>query len=148
MSGLAAAGLVLALSGPAFAKGPKGPKPVRVTCTHLSGTAGGTVTISGCNQPAATGGSGTFQSAGLGKSGSATVTWNGTGTTTFSYSTTLPAKSKCGTGKTEAILHGAIRSNTETNPATDGGVKAAVTAKLCVDGSLNLSLLPPKPMKL
>jgi hypothetical protein len=112
-------------------------------------------TISGCNMPNVTGGFGTFAAGGLGLSGNATVTWNGTGTTTFSYSTTAPNGDKCpmdstspGNRQTEEILHGAVRSNTETNPATDGGVKAAVTAKVCVTSTLDLSLLPPKPFKL
>ena len=147
------AGLVLPSA--AYAKGPKTPKPVRVTCTHLSGNVATTINISGCNEPIATGGSGTFPGGSLGTSGNATVTWNGTGTTTFSYTSTIPTKSHCpadstnpGHQQTEAILHGVVRSNTETSPSTDGGVKAAVTAKICVTSTLDLSLLPPKPFKL
>jgi len=163
--GVAALTAALVSPGAAFAKGHKGPKtakPVRVTCTSLSGNAGTGITISGCNEPNVTGGTGTFPGGTLGTSGNATVTWaGGLGTTTFSYSSTvLPSTTKAdkcpvdptsptaGTKKTEAILHGAVRSNTEANPSTDGGVKAAVTAKLCVDSTLNVTLLPPKPFKL
>jgi hypothetical protein len=160
LTGLAVPVLVAGLVVPnAYAKGPKTQKPVRVTCTMLSGNAASPTnppTLSKCNEPAVTGGSGQFLAAGgLGISGNATVTWNGTGTTTFSYSTTAPKGDKCpmdstspGNRQTEEILHGVVRSNTETNPATDGGVKAAVTAKICVTSALDLTLLPPKPFML
>jgi hypothetical protein len=130
-----------------------------VSCTSVSGSPSTGVTISGCNEPAVTGGSGTFPGGSLGTSGSVTVTWNTGGTTTFSYSETTPASSHCpvdptsttGAKEIEAILHGAVRSNTipPSMASTDGGVKAAVTAKLCLTGTLtSISLLPPKPFKL
>src|SRR5579863_7793768 len=128
----------------AYAKGPKGPKPVKVACTSLSGSITGTPTptISGCSMPGATGGSGTF-SGFTGQSGNLTITWNGTGTTTAAYSSTVPASKgdKCATGSTEVILHGSITGNTPASPSTDGGVKGGVHTKLCFDAAGNLSLL-------
>jgi hypothetical protein len=78
----------------------------------------------------------------LGASGSITVTWNGTGTTTFAYSTTNPAskRNKCPAGQTEAILHGSITGNSPIGIGNTG-VKGAIHAKLCVDSGSELSLL-------
>ena len=74
-------------------------------------------------------------------SGSATVTWNGTGTTTFKYSASLPQSSgnkcaKVAAGDIEAIIHGSVQ------PPGNGGVKGAVHAKTCVATDGSLSLLP------
>jgi hypothetical protein len=151
--------MLAVLADTAYAKGGPGAKPVRVSCTSVSGNPSTGVTISGCNEPAVTGGTGTFPGGSLGTSGNVTVTWNTGGTTTFSYSETTPASSHCpvdptsstGAKEIEAILHGAVRSNTipPSMASTDGGVKAAVTAKLCLTGTLtSISLLPPKPFKL
>ena len=124
----------------AFAKG-HGPKPVKVTCTTLAGTDTTTATLTGCSQAGTTGGSGTFPGsvfATSATSGDATVTWTGTGSTSFHYTTSLPQSGKCGTGGTEAILHGAVSGN---SPSTFTGVKGAVHAKVCIDSLGNLSLL-------
>ena len=145
------------LPGAAYAKshkGPKTPKPVTVICQGpgaLSGNISGTPTpaLSGCDQPTATGGSGTFTGF-AGASGTLTITWSGTGTTTASYSSTLPSSkgNKCATGSTEVILHGRITGNTPTSPSTDGGVKGGVHTKLCFDAAGNLSLLAGQRFKL
>ena len=154
MSGLAAAGLVLVLAGPASAKG-HGPKPVKVSCTVLSGNFLTNVpppTISTCNQPAATGGSGTF-SGFTGTSGTITVTWSGgLGTTSAHYSATIPQSkgnkcAKINSALTEAILHGAVSGNAPAGGSP--GVKGALSAKICVNLTTgDLSLLPPKPFKI
>ena len=147
LTGLAVPVLVAGLVIPsAYAKGP-GPKPVKVSCTTLSGNVSGVPTpptISGCTPTSATGGTGTF-SGFVGGSGTLTVTWNGTGTTTASYSSTEPASkgnkcAKVGAGDIEAILHGSVTGNSPAGGSP--GVKAALHAKVCVDPSFNLSLLP------
>ena len=145
LSGLAVPALVAGLVIPsvAYAKGP-GPKPVKVTCTTLSGNVSNVPTpptISGCNMPTATGGSGTF-SGFTGQSGSLTITWNGTGSTTANYSATIPQSkgNKCPTGQTEAILHGSVTGNTPTGTG-NAGVKGSLRAKVCLDSGGNLSLL-------
>ena len=132
----------MVLPGSAFAKGP-GPKPAKATCSSLGGNTGSTANLSGCLPTSATGGSGTFPGsvfATHATSGTAMVTWNGTGTTSFHYTTSIPQSrgDKCAKGSTEAILHGAVSGNT---PIGNAGVKGALHAKVCIDSSGNLSLL-------
>jgi len=128
--------------GSAYARG-HGAKQVKVACATLGGNyLTGIPTIGGCNQPAATGGLGTFPGSSLGPSGSITVTWTGTGTTTFLYSSTVPDSkgNKCPTGLTEVILHGSVAGNSPIGTG-NAGVKGAVHAKICVDlsgGSLRM----------
>jgi hypothetical protein len=153
ISGLAATSLVLALAGPASAA--KGPKPVKVTCTSLSGnflTMTPPPTISNCNQPATTGGSGTFTGF-TGTSGTITVTWSGgLGTTSAHYSATIPQSkgnkcAKINSALTEAIVHGAVSGNAPAGGSP--GVKGALSAKICVNLTTgDLRLLPPKPFKI
>ena len=140
--GVGVIGAAFVLPGSAFAKGP-GPKPVKVTCTTLGGNTASTANLSSCSQMSTTGGSGSFPGtvfATHATSGNATVTWTGTGSTSFHYTTSIPQSrgNKCGTGNTEAILHGAVSGN---SPSTFTGVKGAVHAKVCIDSSGNLSLL-------
>jgi hypothetical protein len=139
------------LPGSASAKGPKGPKPVKVTCTTVSGNVSGVPTpptISGCTPTSATGGMGTF-SGFVGGSGNLVVTWNGgaEGTTSAAYSSTEPSPTskgnkcaKVAAGDIEAILHGSVTGNSPAGGSP--GVKAALHAKICVDTNFNLSLLP------
>ena len=141
----------LALPSVAFAKGPPTAKPVKVTCTSLAGNAITDVpppNVGGCNQPAATGGSGTF-SGFTGTSGTLTVTWNGTGTTKAHYSSSTPQSTgnKCPTGQTEVILHGAVSpGGVPVSPSP--GVKGALHTKLCLDSAGNLSLLHGQTFKI
>jgi hypothetical protein len=116
-------------------------RQVAVICTTLTGTVSGTLTIGGCNKSKATGGSGTVPGSVLHTSGSASVTWNGTGQTMFVYSTTSPApkRNKCA-GGTEVMVRGSVTGNRSTGRG-DLGVKGAVRAKVCLDSSLNASLL-------
>ena len=74
-------------------------------------------------------------------SGSGTVTWNGTGQTTFLFSSTpAPVKrDKCGSG-TEVVVRGSVTGNRSVGSGTLG-VKGAVRAKVCLDPGLNASLL-------
>lgn len=119
------------LSGTAWAKGAKA-----VACRSLNGTAGGSWSFNGCNQPAITGGNTTgmskpFPTAPV-SSGSLTITWNPVGeahrgptpgTTTVSYSATQLTghKDKC-RGSAEWELLGRVTSNT-VSPAVRGKLK-------------------------
>jgi hypothetical protein len=153
LSTLAVPALVAGLMIPsvAYAKGPKAPKPVKVTCTSLGGnpiTNTPPPNVGGCNQPAATGGSGTF-SGFTGGTGTITVTWNGTGTTKARYSSTEPASkgNKCPTGSTEVILHGAVApGGVPVSPSP--GVKGALHTKLCLSSTGDLSLLHGQVFKI
>jgi hypothetical protein len=118
------------LSGTAWAKGAKA-----VSCKTLSGTAGGSWSLNGCNQPAITGGNTTGitpnfpTTAGF---GTIVITWNPVGeahrggpagTTTFSYSASQLTghKNKC-RGSSEWQLLGTVKSNT-VSPAVRGKLK-------------------------
>jgi len=74
-------------------------------------------------------------------SGTATVAWNGTGTTTFAYVISHPASQhrRCPPGDTEATLRGSVVAS---RPGVSGtaGVKGAVHAKVCIDQRLDVSL--------
>lgn len=111
-------------------------------CTTASGNVSGTVTINSCSHLAATAGSGSFPGALLERSGSGTITWNGTGTTTFVYVFSHPAsqRHKCPVGDTETTLRGSVTANTPVGVG-NAGVKGAVHAKLCIDPQLDVSLL-------
>ncbi len=76
---LSLSGVALVGGGQAFAAtGPKG----KVTCTTITGTATGTVTISGCTGSAATGGA-SLPLPTISLAAGGTVTWLNTKTTTF-----------------------------------------------------------------
>ena len=118
------------------------PLKVSVICTVVTGNLSGVITISSCSQLPATGGSGTFPGALLSNAGSGTVTWNGTGTTTFVYVVSHPAsqRRKCPRGDIEETLRGSVTANSPLGPE-NRGVKGAVHAKLCIDSGSNVSLL-------
>jgi hypothetical protein len=112
-----------------------------VTCTKISGSIAGTKgTLSGCTDPANTGGKGTFPIAAL-TGGSGSITWNGTGTTALSGVTaTTVTPNKCPKGDTEYKVNGNI---------TGGTGKAAKSIKkgwtlqalVCVTAAGKFSLL-------
>jgi hypothetical protein len=152
VSAVAVPAMLAALALPAFAKGrghgPPTGKPVNVACTSLTGNASGTPSpsLGGCNQSAATGGSGTGTfTGGLTLSGKATVTWANGGTTAIHYSVSLPQSTgnkcaKVAAGDVEAIVHGAVSGGTPASGSP--AVKGAVHAKACVATDGTLSLLP------
>ncbi|MGA2520281.1 MAG: hypothetical protein ABSG81_05610 [Acidimicrobiales bacterium] len=125
------------------------PLKVPVICTVVSGNLNTAITLRDCSQLQATGGSGTFPGLVLTRSGSGTVSWNGTGTTTFVYVSSHPAgqRRKCAGDDTETTLKGSV---TATAPigAGNAGVKGAVHAKLCVDPSLDVTLAPGRAFQL
>jgi hypothetical protein len=126
-----------------------GPQKVAVICTVVSGNLAAAVTLSACSQLSATGGSGTFPGSLLSKSGSGTITWDGTGTTTFVYVSAHPAsqKRKCPEGDTETTLRGSITGNSPVGPG-NVGVRGALHAKLCIDPQLDVSLLAGRTVQL
>jgi hypothetical protein len=139
---------------PADAQDHPGLRPAKVVCTTLSGNDASSTnppTISGCNRPNVTGGSGTFPPGGLDASGTTSVTWRAGGRTFIQYSSTVPQSrgDKCGPDptkpgdqRTEAILHGTVQ------PQGSGGVHGALRAKICVTSTLDMSLLPGQSFKL
>ncbi len=135
---------------PAYASG-RGLAPqsnqVTVVCTTMTGSVSGPLTLGGCNKPAATGGSGTIPGSVLRTSGSGTVIWNGTGQTTFLFSSTptTDRRDKCG-GGTEVVVRGSVTGNRSIG-AGNPGVKGAVRAKVCLDSALNASLLAGRPFR-
>lgn len=118
-------------------------------CTVVSGNVSGVITISSCSQLQATGGSGTFPGALLRRSGTGTVTWSGTGTTTFVYVISHPAsqRRKCPDSDTETTVRGAVTTNSPLGVG-NVGVRGPVRAKLCVNPGLNVSLLAGRAFQL
>ena len=125
------------------------PLKVAAICTVVTGNLNGTITLGDCSQLQATGGTGTFPGAALTRSGSTTVSWNGTGTTTFVYVSSHPVaqRRKCAGDDTETTLKGSVTANAPVG-AGNAGVKGAIHAKLCVDPRLNVSLAPGRAFQI
>jgi hypothetical protein len=128
----------LAFAGPATAGA--------VVCTGLTGNASGTPPpqVTGCNDTANTGGTGT--STGALAPPHATLSWAsaGGGTTTIKFTDKIVKKEKCGAGSSEATIKGKVTGHTGSGSSVSGAVKATV----CIDGSGNLSLLHGTTFKL
>jgi len=128
----------LAFTGPAFASA--------TACTVLTGNISGTPasSVSGCNDTANTGGSGTFPPGAL--SSPATVTWATGGTTTFTFKYKLVSakKDKCPAGDNEVTLSGKVTGHTGVGSSVTGKIKASI----CYNSSSGaLSLLPGTTFK-
>jgi hypothetical protein len=119
-----------------------GPHRVPVICTVVLGRTSGTISLSSCSQVLVTGGSGTFPGALLARSGSGTITWHGTGTTSFVYTVSHPAsqRRKCPVHGTEATLRGSVTTNSPKG-ARNFGVKGPLRVKLCIDAFSRVRLL-------
>jgi hypothetical protein len=111
------------------------------SCSSMSGLdrSGQTLTVSGCNGP--TGGSGVLPGP---LSSPTTVSWAGGGTTTISFSTKVPKKSKCADGSTEMSLRG--HATASAGPAQS--IRGMFYATVCVDPNEQVSLLPGKQLLL
>ncbi len=123
-----AIGASLAFAAPAFA--------VATSCTTLGGTESA-ATLSGCNDGANTGGSGTF---GAVTHSPGTVSWASGGTNTFSFTYkdyTSGKKDKCGAGSIYVELKGKITGHTGAGSSVTGKVKADICLN---DTTLALSL--------
>jgi hypothetical protein len=110
---LTAAALVVpaSLTGWVLA-GPASATAAPVTCSTLSG-AGLTSTLSNCTDAANTGGKGSAVSkVGKGTSGTTTIKWNKTGTTTLSFTYTVVKANKCAKGLTEIVETGKVTGGT------------------------------------
>jgi hypothetical protein len=127
----------MALAGPASASA--------AVCTGLSGSGTGTPppVVTGCNDTANTGGTGTF--AGLASPG--TITWGTGGTNTFKFKfKILPAsKDKCpkdandaSQQQTEATIKGKVTGHTGLGSSVSGAVKATVCVDITNNDSLSL----------
>ena len=137
--GGASAGTTSSVSGTTTTTGPV---KVPAICTVVSRSKG-TVVLRSCSQLASTGGSGTFPVSLLARSGSGTVTWNGTGTSTFVYTISHPAsqRRKCPYDGTETTVKGSVTSN-NLKGAGNVGLRGPVHAKLCSDRFGRIELLP------
>jgi hypothetical protein len=109
------------------------------TCNSLSGLnlPGQPESVSGCTGP--TGGSGVIL---VPLTSPITVSWASGGTTTISFATKIPKKSKCAVGSTEMSLHG--HAKISTGPTKE--IRGMFFATVCVDPSQNLSMMPGKLM--
>ncbi len=107
---------VLALVAPASAtvwtmSGPASATAV-ISCSVEKGT-GLNAALSGCNDPANTGGKGSAVSKVIkGTSGSSTIKWNKTGTTTVAWNYTIVKPNKCAAGFTEIRETGKVTGGT------------------------------------
>jgi hypothetical protein len=147
--------------GVASAKTAK-PKPVKGSCSTLSGNVAGTVTVSGCTPSPNAPGTGVFHFTGA-TSGTSSISWSNGSTTTFSFTTKLtdPDKTKKGvsvhnpkfhcaaTDLIQVALKGKIPTTGNTGlPSGDTGLKGSIKATICVTSTENLSLLPGTSMAL
>ena len=120
------------------------PAVVTVKCTSLSGTAGGTGTISGCSDSSATGGSGTFPA--TPGSGSQKVSWASGGTTTATFNYNQASTSTCPSGDSEYIITGSVTKN--KGAAKSIGTGGKLKGDVCLSSTLQLSLAPGTKFKL
>jgi hypothetical protein len=131
----------LAFAGTASAAGPSvkpaGDFPVK--CTSLSGTVGGTGTVSGCKGNG-TATSGTFPTNG---SSPVTVDWSNGTTTTTTFSYTGGSGKDCPGSGTEEVVTGTTTGGTDTS--IPSGLK--LKGDICVSGTLQLSLYPGTKFK-
>ena len=156
---LAAAGLVLPalavaflIPGSAASAGSK-PKPVKGSCSSMSGTVATTITLSGCTPSPEVTPTGTFSGFGQGNTdGAATLTWTNGNVTHIHYkakgATQTVTKTKKGVTSTvpnpkyhcpnyadqqgiQAVVKAKITSQVE---AQGTGLKGSVKATVCLDG--------------
>lgn len=131
----------LAFAGVASAASPSvkpaGDFPVK--CTSLSGTVGGTGTISGCKGNG-TATSGTFPTNG---SSPVTVSWSNGTTTTTSFSYSSGSGTDCPSSGTEEVVTGTTTGGTDTLIAK--GLK--LKGDICFTSTLQLSLYPGTKFK-
>jgi hypothetical protein len=115
----------------------------KIKCTGLSGTILATGSLSGCNDPANTGGSGTFPTT---PTSSATITWASGGTTTGTVSYTEASKNTCASGDTEEAITGKVTSDTGAGDSVAVGGK--IKGDVCVSAGGSLSLAPGTKFKI
>jgi len=114
-----------------------------VKCTGLSGTALATGTLTGCNDPANTGGSGTFPTS---PASSATITWASGGSTTGTVSYTGATTNTCASGSSEETVTGKVTSDTGAGSSVAVGGK--IKGDICISGTGALSLAPGTKFKI
>ncbi len=120
VAAIAAMLAVSSLGSVALVSGVAGASAPTVTCTTGTITITGGGTLKGCSDTANTGGSGTIKA--VLKSMTGTITWKGTGTTTFKYTDKIiTPDTKC-TPKTDKEI-------VETATVTGGTGKAVTSIK-------------------
>ena len=107
-----------------------------VSCTKVTGTATGNITLKGCSAGL---GKGSAPASTLLVTGSGTITWKGKhkGTTTVSVTVTTPVTSACKTGSTEYDATGTVTADTSGKVV----VSSTVSDKACVSGTGKVSLV-------
>ncbi|MFZ0665512.1 MAG: hypothetical protein WAM97_07130 [Acidimicrobiales bacterium] len=110
-----------------------------VKCTSLSGTVGGTGTVTGCKGTGSTGGSGSFPAS---PASSATITWANGQTTTASFNYASGSGTDCPSGGSEYVITGTVSSSTTKTIPKGQKLKGDV----CLNG-VSLSLYPGTKFK-
>jgi hypothetical protein len=119
------------------------PATSSVKCTALSGTVGGTGSLTGCTDTANTGGSGSFPLV----PGSNSVTWAAGGTNTFSYTFKTVTPNACPKKNEEIAVAGTVTGSTGSGSSIPNGDK--VKGDLCVNKKTDVvELLPGTKFKL
>jgi hypothetical protein len=136
LAALATPASLIAVGGSTVAGAAATPKSL--VCTTLSGSASGTVKISGCAVPAAdkkTYASASGKSASLAKGG--TVTWSTSKKTTI-FKVTVKASTGCPSGSTTEIATGSVTGGTAATAVTSKGQKVSLTVCVTKAGALSL----------
>ncbi len=127
---LAAAAMIAPASLAAVAlAGPASATTYAASCSTLNANLTGAGTVTGCAPAGATGGSGALATP---KAGTGVITWNGTGTTTTTYTDKAVKKSKCAKGLLEYTETGKVTAGTGA-AVTTIKVGSATAATVCVN---------------
>jgi hypothetical protein len=132
----------------ALSTGVASASPPTVTCTGFSATGSTTSTaaVTGCNDPANTGGKGTAKSTEnlTTRKGTATITWNKTGTTTSSFTFTLNPKSTVKCPKGDILVKEISTTTGGSGAALKSIPKGQVaTVYLCANAAKKTTTLAP-----
>ena len=139
VAAIAAMLAVGSLGSIAVASGVAGASAPTVTCTTGTITITGGGTISGCNDTKNTGGKGTIK-ANITKS-TGVITWNKTGTTTFSYKAVTVTDTKC-TPKTDKEIKETATTTGGTGAAVKSIPKGQVATTYICEAGTKVTLAP------
>ncbi len=145
-------GTSLTIAGPGGIAGAK-TKQVTGTCTSLSGSES-SESLSGCNDPSDTGGSGTVSVTLSGTSGTASITWSSSKTTieSFTYKESTGKKDKCpappagDTALAEAKETSTVTGGTATDLIGSKKLKSTDCAYTTASGGILVTNYPGKPV--
>jgi hypothetical protein len=137
---------VVGLTGPASAGAPKPPK-VTVVCTTLTGTASGTITVSGCTGGNTGGSSQALPASALALGG--TITWVSGATTTIGAPALVGTSSKHCPGYVKGAMSepsaDKFSATVLGGTGTDMPVSGKSTGEVCISTTGSVTAL--KPMK-